>query len=388
MSLVNNQSAIVEIGSSKLVCIIGYLKNGKKVIAGSAVLPFDCAIEGMWKGKRFEAALRNVIETASAMAGIKIKKVSVGVPGAFCNVALSNASINIESDDGLISERDVARLAEEAQLKIVPEGFEVLHCLPTVYRIDGQNTLNPIGNKGNVLFGSMSVIFAEKAFLNSIATSFMKAGIGIEHFIASPLGIGLMAIPPHERDDVAILVDTGHYTTDVTVFKGDGIFYHSVVQLGGYDITVALSKRLDIDLDLAEQLKKRYVYGLASNDDTSYDIVRLKNGRIKKFPHDDVRVIIENLNVDILAYVKEKLDEAEINLHSKMRIYFCGGAMSLNAGSMAFIKDSIGRDVKFIRQHQPGMASIDTSTAEGILDYSMKMDDNRNNGFLKKLLGK
>lgn len=385
MALIKKTKTIIELGASKIVCMVGQKAPNKEIILGNAIVPYECSLEDLWKGNNFEQSLETAIKTAAHMAGIRIKAVCVSLPGCFCNVALNTAAIELQKESGEITQEDVERLKELAQRNTVPNGFEAVHCSVTLYRVDKRNTFEPVGMQGKTLSGCFSILFARKAFLNHIATVLAKQGISIEQYIATPLAIGLTAITEQERMEKPILIDSGYFTTDISVFQGDGIIFHDVVPMGGYDVTVALAKKLGIDFAQAEQLKKRYVYGLACDDNESYDVVRLKNGKAVQYPHAQVSEAIENANIDMLIAVKDKLDEAGIQVKRKTRFYFSGGAMCLNAGSKGFIESVVCCEIHFVRKARPGMGAADTSAANALLTFAMDDLPAEQNGLLDKI---
>ncbi len=99
------------------------------------------------------------------------------------------------------------------------------------------------------------------------------------------------------RDRTAILVDIGDRSTSVSVLKGDGMLYHNSVRIGGLHITRDLAMLLHVDDEVADQLKRRAVYGLSVSRDDVYEIMPKGSSRVQSFSAMKVQDII-NARVD------------------------------------------------------------------------------------------
>ena len=106
-------------------------------------------------------------------------------------------------------------------------------------------------------------------------------GVRIDYFIPEPLAEALYLLTAEKRDSFAALVDIGYYSTNVSLIYGDSILYFATIPMGGGHITSDISYAMKVEAETAEQLKRRYTFGLSDNNSISQLFAKDSEGSLK-----------------------------------------------------------------------------------------------------------
>ncbi|MGI6176630.1 MAG: cell division FtsA domain-containing protein [Christensenellales bacterium] len=363
-------TTIMEFGMSKIVCFSGRMsKKGDAVemVAGASV---DWQGEGQpFEDSAFLNALKKTVDELNRKVR-PVKKLSVAIPGSYTSIALSSAAIPIPEDVRAVTEAHVDDFIYSAENFKVPDGYETLHRCPVTYQIDQRKVLDPVGKKGSVLTGEVSFVFAQKELLQRISACFAELRIEVEQFIASPLAQGLSVIPAFTRDEIAVLVDCGYRTTDISIFQGDGMIYHGVVEMGSYDMIRAIASTLQAPMSQAEQLKRQYVYGLDTMPGMDV-IARNEQGRGIRYPLQKVQEAMESNLIELLNIIKKVVYNGKTDCTEKTKIFFGGGAFVLNRGSREFVQKIFTNPFEYIELELPYYSLPNFAGAYGTLDFAV-----------------
>jgi cell division protein FtsA len=317
----------------------------------------------------FLAALKDTVDELNRKAR-PVKILSVAIPGSYTSIALSAAAIPIPEDARAVTEAHVDDFIYSAENFKVPDGYETLHRCPVTYQIDQRKVLDPVGKKGSVLTGEVSFVFAQKELLQRISACLADLRIEVEQFIAAPLAQGLSVIPAYTRDEIAVLVDCGYRTTDISIFQGDGMIYHGVVDIGSYDMIRAIADALQAPMSHAAQLKKQYVYGLGATQDADV-IARNEQGRGVRYPLNKVQEAMESNLTQLLNIIKKVVYNGKTDCTEKTKIFFSGGAFALNRGSREFVQKIFANPFEYIELELPYYSLPNFASAYGTLDFAV-----------------
>lgn len=362
-------TAIIEFGTSKTVCLLAKGHQGGYTLEGGAYAPLsEEALRDM--GEAAALSVKSVVSNVALKTKARVRDVVVGVPGQFCSIALVAAELALGENGKQIDDEDIDALIFSAQNFKTPEGFEILHRCPVAYKLDGRAVLEPCGMVGKKLSVQISFLFAETAFLEKTRVMLGRQGIHAGDFVAAPLALGLLAISANERDEVAVLIDSGYNVGNLSIFRGDGIVYHAVMNRGGYDFARRLSEEMDIPPEHAEQLKKRFAFGLDSIGQESFDIVATATGRGQKYPHGVVQEIMEAAALEFLEDIKAVLSDSGVRLKKNSRFFFAGGGFIMNRGAKELAQKVLGREVNVVRMDSAFMGTPDFAAAHGVLNFA------------------
>jgi cell division protein FtsA len=142
----SNMIVGLDIGTSKVVCIVGkYNESNKLEIIALGSYPSS----GLKKGVvvNIDAttdAINKAVEQAQSMIEDKIKSVYVGIAGNHIKSLNSHGAVGIKDKE--VTSYDIDRVIDSAQAVSIPSDQNVLHVLPQEYIIDNQEvSLDPLG---------------------------------------------------------------------------------------------------------------------------------------------------------------------------------------------------------------------------------------------------
>ena len=186
----------LDIGSSMIRMVVGQMvpisteeESVELQILGAAEVPS----EGVHKG--VVSSIEDVVSSISAcleeterMVGMPVGKAWLGVSGSHIISQLSKGVVAVSKTDNEISEEDVSRAIEASRTIAAPLNFEVLHVLPKVFMVDGQQGIkDPIGMTGIRLEVDTQIILGSSAQIKNITKAVYRTGLEIEDLVLSIL---------------------------------------------------------------------------------------------------------------------------------------------------------------------------------------------------------
>ena len=87
-------------------------------------------------------------------------------------------------------------------------------------------------------------------------------------------------LPEDKRDSLAVLVDIGYYSTNVSLVYGDSLLFFTTIPMGGGHIASDIAYAMKVEGDTAEQLKRRYTFGLSDNNSISQLFAKNSDGKM------------------------------------------------------------------------------------------------------------
>lgn len=390
-------TSVIEIGTSKIVCAICEAKDYDSFeVIGLASVNFAGIKKGNFLNPaRLADSILEAVDKAEIQANRKIKSVIVGIPGSLLKVACNSADITVGSNNGIIDVEDVEFLAAEAQKFFVPERMEILHKSPIGFRLsDGRKVVSPIGMRSESLSGVFSFTTCEKDTVNYLYDVFNNIKLEVVEFVGIPLTLGLMLTPPEERMTLSIILDIGYYATDLIIMQGDGILYHSVINVGGYNFTNDLSIIMKNSFSDAEQIKRRYVFGL----DTSYiagnELFRDESGSVKNHSNETIQAVVEARAQELLGLINKKLDTLGLKFNKNTKMFVTGGGMAMMRGCREMFDSYFEYDVRLPKYETAKISSPNMYTVLSIIEFANKHDikpkeslgKKKSNTFVQKII--
>ncbi|PLX09199.1 MAG: cell division protein FtsA [Marinilabiliales bacterium] len=266
MSKKNNFVAAIDIGTTKIVAIIGKKnENGKLEILGMGKSPS----KGVKRGVVFNIeetvnAIQTAVMQAEEMAGVKAGKVFVGIAGQHIKSVRNRGYINRDSYDAEITRDDVDALIADMYKIPIDAGEEIIHVLPQSYIVDNEvGVKNPIGMFGKRLEANFHIVIGQIASANNIKKCINRVGLEVNNLVLEPLASSSAVLSEDEKEVGVALVDIGGGTTDIAVYY-DGIIRHTaVIPFGGNVVTYDIKEGCSILERQAEALKVQFGSSLA-----------------------------------------------------------------------------------------------------------------------------
>lgn len=305
----------LDIGSSKVCCVIaGNGRNGLEVISHG----YNAAtgIKNGIVSDINEATLSvcNAVETAEQMANERIGCVMINVSGEKTQSLMRNASIALHKNRP-VSDADIEKLIIKGSSKINALGGELIHCLPTTYRLDdGESIKDPHNIYGENLSLDMLLGYYPSNLYRNLATVVENAHLEISDKIFSAYASALACMVDDEKELGATLVDIGGGTTSIVTFRKGFPVQFSTIPVGGINITNDIAWGLTTSFVHAEDLKIRHGCAfLISQDETEilnvYPVGEEDDNYIRQIHKAELINIIAPRVEEIFELVGRKLDE-------------------------------------------------------------------------------
>ncbi|MBQ6078007.1 MAG: hypothetical protein IJK12_01295 [Clostridia bacterium] len=366
-------AAILDIGSSKAVCLSGsVLDKGGIVVHGAGVSGCEGYLGNTFPDKQsLHDAIIDAVQKAEQEARSRIRDVALTVPAAFSKLVLSDMTMTLGEHARVVEPSDVDRLIELSFRKIgTPEGYVLMHSTPVFFLVDGISSAEmPQGIMTEEISGLIAHMFVEEAYIATIQQALDDIGVEISMCISAALGEATMLIPETERVRPAVLIDVGYRQTDICVIENAALTGLATIPMGGYQFASDLAFGLDVTQQSAEQAKRRFVFSLDYGDKT--EILRSES-ESKRVANSTIAYIIEARANDLAAHIREELDRLQVNLESRPVVYLSGGGFLMMRGSLDFLKKALGFPIKRDMPWTPRLSSPNYCSAFGALNFVLR----------------
>ncbi|WP_151703177.1 cell division protein FtsA [Nitrincola alkalilacustris] len=260
----NNMIVALDIGTSKVVCLVGELRpDGSIEIVGVGSHPAT----GMKRGVVVNidttvAAIQRAVEEAELMAGCKIHSVSAGIAGSHISSLNSHGIVAVR--DREVSDYDLERVIDAARAVAIPADQKILHILPQEYMIDNQEGIKePLGMSGVRLEAKVHLVTGAINAIQNIDKCIRRCGLEVDAIVLEQLASSYSVLTEDEKDLGVCMVDIGAGTTDIAIFTGGAIRHTAVIPIAGDQVTNDIAMALRTPTQHAEKIKIKYACALA-----------------------------------------------------------------------------------------------------------------------------
>lgn len=336
--------AALDIGTSKIACLIGRLKPlaEDSVLRGRShtieLIGFgQTRARGMKAGtvvdmNKAEEAIRLAVAAAEQSAKVEIGSVVLAISGGRIGSESFAASARLLGPS--VEDNDISRVLDAASLHSVRDGRGVLHSLPTSFALDQVRGIRePRGMLGDVLSADLHVITADLPALKNLVLCVERCHLSVDGLIAAPYASALAVLAADEMEIGSTLIDFGMGTTTAAVFAQGECVHVDGIALGGSQVTMDLARGLSTRVQEAERLKTLHASALVgTTDDTDIVTVPAIDGGEHDAPNAVTRAQIVRMvrpRIDeILEMIRDRLRSANM-LAASRRIVLTGGASQL-----------------------------------------------------------
>lgn len=307
MSQNNHYVAAIDIGTTKIVAIIGKKHaDGKIEIIGMGNSPSYGVKRGVVLNiEETVNAIKKSVTQAQEQCGIPFKDVYVGIAGQHIKSLRNRGYINRDSFDDEIKKEDVQALIDDMYKIPIDAGEEIIHVLPQSFTVDNEiGVKSPVGMSGKRLEANFHIVIGQIAAANNLKKCVNRCGLNVNKLILEPLASSDAVLTDDEKEVGVALVDIGGGTTDVAVFYDSMIRHTAVIPFGGNIVTNDIKKGCSILERQAEGLKVKF--GSALADASMRNKVVTINGISGRPPKE---ISFENLAHIVQARMEEIIAE-------------------------------------------------------------------------------
>lgn len=370
MRAMKNVTAAVEFGTSKVMCVIGREKSmGRFEVLGAGEAKYEGIKNGRWlKPSNVEKAVEKAMVIAERKIKKRIKEVFIGVPGVFSKVVCTQGYADVESS--CVTQSDIEHLIQNAEREYDDSSYTVVNSTPVYFELeDGNHDIDVIGATASELHGIVSLIFAKNEFIEDTTALMQNLGVKVAAYIPEVLAESLFLVPTEERDCSSVLINVGYNDTNVTVVYGDAIVYNKTIHAGGMQIANDLSIVMNLDVDTAEQIKKRYSFGLENAGTKLYDYAKQRSGRLERYSHALVSEVIDARVEHLSLLINNAFENSPLNIARRTRIYLSGGGIAMMKGARDMLQKLLKRQVRIPAIEAPQLSTPNYYSVLALLDY-------------------
>lgn len=253
----------LDIGTSSIKVLVAEYIEGQMNVIGVSSVKSAGVKDGIIVNIDVAAnAIKAAIAQAEEKAGIRIDKVSVGLPANLLQIEPTQGMIPVTTDSQEITDVDVENVVKSALTKSMTPEREVISFVPEEFVVDGfQGIKDPRGMMGIRLEMRGLLYTGPRTILHNLRKTVERAGIAVEDIIIAPLALTRSVLNEGEREFGATVIDLGGGQTTVAVMRSQELQYTNIYQEGGDYITKDISKVLTTSQSIAENLK--FNYGIA-----------------------------------------------------------------------------------------------------------------------------
>ena len=327
----------LDIGTTKICCIIGEVAHGDQVdIIGLGQYPS----RGLRKGVVVNIdgtveSIKSAVEEAELMAGCEIDSVFVGIAGGHINSLNSHGIIAAKGKE--INQKDVDRVIEAAKAIAIPMDREVIHVLPQEYIVDNQEGIKtPLGMAGVRLEAKVHIVTAAVTSAQNIVKCVNKAGLGVQDIVLEQLASSESVLSHDEKELGVALIDIGGGTSDLAIFYQGSIKHTSVLTIAGSQMTNDIAIGLRTPNQEAEKIKHTHGCALSSmvRENETIKVPSVKGRDSKTVSRQILSEIIEARSRELFEMMNN-----EISLSGYRDIIFSGVVLTGGASSMQGMED-------------------------------------------------
>ncbi len=379
----NKIIAAVEIGTSKIMVIVGEIVDGQSLnIIGMG----ECPSEGVRKGEilDYRAASRcthAAIEEAERSSGTKIEEVYLSQTGKHLQDTFNRGSAQVSSTDHIVSQNDLNRAVADAQSRVVPDDRSLIHYIQNEFALDGRIVETPIGLSGKRLEVGYLSVHGEKRIIADNLRVINGYGTFVKDMIVSSIASGCIVADDSEKKAGVLVVDIGSGTTDYALYRNGYIIKTGLIPIGGDHFTNDICMGMRIDRDQAEKFKIEFGKAIIDKTDLSENIWLRGDLSIgdRSFKRKSIYQILNARTEELFSLLKEELGDLLNPKDLGIGVILTGGGSRLKAIDVV-AKEQLGFDVKFGSAPHwvtHNLREPEYSTTLGILHFALTDEHQR-----------
>ncbi len=340
--MVTRLKYILDIGSSKISLIAASRFCGRLRLVTREDILYDGYMDGEFLSlEDLDSTLSQLIERMSNKMRKSIDSIVVGVPSEFCICVCKRISRKFV-DLHKITNVDITELYSKNAGFGDSEEYAVINYSPMQYVLDDNvKTLSPIGKRTQSLILDASYILAKKSFIDNIMTKLNSLGIANIEFISSALGQAMQCDKIIDSHKPMAIVDVGHISTSVCVYKGEGLALLSSFSMGGGHISSDIMQVLGLSFKDAELIKRKAILTVESDKNEYYEVC--SKGSLIKAPINITNQIVKSRIESIAKIIAEILSIDEV--FKDIDIYLTGDGITNFKGAKNILKKATGLNV-------------------------------------------
>lgn len=329
--LKRNVFSLVELGSSKITCIIVQLSFSVIKVLGVGVEVARGVKNGIPSNiKDVISSITRAVSKAESQYGKTVDDVYVVIAGANIESEVVNQEALLNGRE--VSDKDIKNLTLRAYESLNYENARtILHSVNNGYALDGLYVSNPIGMCANKIDMSTNFISSLRIPLLNINQVFAQSHLNVKAYIAAPYADTFSCLNEDDKSIGATVINFGSQNTSVATFKNGCLTSCYSKPIGGNYITLDIAYAFGVSMSCAEKMK--VLYGDLFLDDNSDEKISMvvdgeDSEEILVSKNDFLSVIIARQE-EIIESIFQKNGSFSYDI-SERKVVITGGAHRIN----------------------------------------------------------
>ena len=316
----NVRAVVATVGKDGNISVVGYNEGPNAGMRKGVVANLTGPAE----------SIDRMLGEVERMSGFEVNSAFVSINGAHVMSVKASGMIAVGAEDHEINDDDLTRVEQAAVVGRVPANRDILGVLPLSYTLDGQKGIkDPLGMTGSRLELDASVISALAPNSVNLRKATEGAHVFAEKLVPSVMAAAKAVLSEKQMENGVAVVDLGGATTSVAIYEEGDLQHVGVLPMGAHNITNDLAIVLQIEPEVAEDIKRRFIAKGLDGEEPAGDIVVKKDHQEIAFPRAEVNAIVEARLAEIFDGVRKELKAAKYDRKLPEGVVLVGGGAKL-----------------------------------------------------------
>lgn len=378
-------TAVLDIGTSKVVCLFGARGNhGLMEVYGTGFKEHGGLRKQTFLNQQTARdAIFSAIRMAEEEAQRVIRTVSIGTPDSMLQTVCTRTPISYHSSHKLISTDFDDMVAHSLELQHQGEMWLHINSAVERYEANGANFKKlPVGTVVSEWTGIVSNTYFRKEFEAFVRSVLIEMNIEVETFVDAVYAEAMLLCSEEDCKKDIVFIDIGYYQTNMIVLRNQTPIYRTCIEAAGYHVANDIHYVLDIVPTVAEELKRRHVFGLNYMEQS--DTYQRTDGSMFECNYEMIQNIIESRALEIADLILIELDKMPIVIDKSTKIFVSGGGILMMQGGREFLQTAIEMPVEAPKPVLPKRNSPNYYSAYGVLQEIITRESNQKKNIWKK----
>ncbi|HUX87562.1 MAG TPA: cell division protein FtsA [Chloroflexota bacterium] len=325
----------VDAGTTKVTTLIAEVSRNNSVhVIGVGVAPS----RGLRKGvvvdiEQTVESIAASVEKAERISGYKVVSAFVGLAGAHVTSLNNRGVVAVSHPDRTITEDDVERVLDAAQVINVPSNREIVHAIPRHFIVDGhEGVRNPVALLGYRLDVEAHIVTGAVTAIQNLTKCFHRIGIDVDQVVLKSLAASEAVLTDEEKEMGVALVDIGGGTTEIGIFVEGSVWHTGVLSVGGNHITNDLAVRFRTPFAEADELKIKHAYAFTHDVDPQemVEVTTFGRSQVETVPRIAICEVAEARLQETFLMVQAEIKQSGYDGLLPAGVVLVGGTSQLN----------------------------------------------------------
>ena len=356
----------LDIGSNTIKVVVGeFIGTKLNILSAVKVTSRGYVNNYILDKESLISRIKEAISKTEEELNIKIRKVILNVPTYNLDFKLTDGRVELE--ENVVKSNDIVRLLQDVSKNKIDHKNELICTLPIMFKVDDEETTNPYGKHGNILYVKSILVSTDKKTIYDLANIVNSCNLDIIDITTTGL-VDYYNFKSKELDTKNIaIVNLGSTTTNISIFS-KGIFINNkIIDDGGFYINKEIASVYNLKRNETEYLKEKLALAVINNADEKETITLTnKNGEEITINQYELSKIVSEKMDNLLKVIKKN-----INLLTKKEISYIiiTGGLSEIKDINLLINNIFNKNGKIGKINNLGARDNSYSVALGMLKY-------------------